>query len=405
MAMENYPNGAHALLIALQTPGLKGQTGIPVLLWGRPGVGKSSFLEALDRPDFPVLTLIASIHDPTDFSGLPVHHDGKVHYAVPEWVKLFEGEGVGLLFLDELTTAPPSVQAALLRVVLERKVGFHALPPGVRIVAAANPPDLMSGGWELSPPLRNRFVHLQWDLSVGAYLVALEQGFPEAELPTIDAGIHAAILPEWKYRIAAFLKRSPDLLHTSPESDPYAFASPRSWDFVAALLTSCEMLEEAPVNGRAGSRACLELLKGCIGEGVAIPFMEFLKNLKLPDPQEVLAGRVNVDVATLDDSELYVLFGGLNRVLHHAAAEEKVLGPALRYLETVKSVIENGRQDLIYVPLVNALQQGWIGKAQSAASAISAEDPGIKRRLTALIGELFALDGLLEYTEIISPQN
>lgn len=155
-----YPTGAEALLIALQTPAPKGYTGIPVLVWGPPGVGKSSFLEGLAAPNFPVLTLIASIHDPTDFSGLPVFHNGTVHYAVPEWVKQFETGGEGILFLDELTTAPPAVQAALLRVVLERKVGFHQLPPRVRIVAAANPPDLMTGGWDLSPPLRNRFVHL-----------------------------------------------------------------------------------------------------------------------------------------------------------------------------------------------------------------------------------------------------
>jgi len=156
---KKYPTGAAALLIAIQTPAPKGQIGIPVLLWGRPGVGKSSFLEGLDQADFPVLTLIASIHDPTDFSGLPIHKKGMVRYAIPEWVKKFEKQEEGLLFLDELTTAPPAVQAALLRVVLERKVGFHTLPDKVRIVAAANPPNLMTGGWDLSPPLRNRFIH------------------------------------------------------------------------------------------------------------------------------------------------------------------------------------------------------------------------------------------------------
>lgn len=385
--MQHYPTGARALLIALQTPGTKGQTGIPVLLWGRPGVGKSSFLEALHTPDFPVLTLIASIHDPTDFSGLPVHHEGKVRYAVPEWVKTFEDKGVGLLFLDELTTAPPSVQAALLRVVLERKVGFHPLPPAVRIVAAANPPDLMTGGWELSPPLRNRFVHLQWDLPAAIYMQALEEGFARAEMPEIDPKAHAALLPEWKIRVAAFLKRLPDLLHTRPDSDPYAFASPRTWDFAAALLTSCELLGEAPVKGQPGSIHCLELMKGCLGEGVAIPFLEFLNNLKLPDPAAVLDGEVEVDFSTLDDSALYVLFGGLNQALRQKFDREDFLEATIKYFDLAKAVTENGRQDLIYVPLKQIVK----GTDRLFLRALSAANGNAQAntRLLKLINEIF----------------
>ncbi|MEM1216217.1 MAG: MoxR family ATPase, partial [Bacteroidota bacterium] len=189
--MSQLPTGARALLLALQTPSPKGSMGIPVLLWGKPGVGKSSFIEALATEAFPVLTLIASIHDPTDFSGLPVFQDGKVHYAPPQWLNQFEEQQDGLLFLDELTTAPPAVQAALLRVVLERRVGFHPLPARVRIVAAANPPDLMVGGWELSPPLRNRFIHLQWDLPLQVYVDALVSDFARGVLPEIDPLAHA----------------------------------------------------------------------------------------------------------------------------------------------------------------------------------------------------------------------
>ncbi len=66
--------------------------------------------------------------------------------------------GRGPLFLDELSTATPT--RAALRVVLERRVGSLQLPPGVRIVAAANPRASAADGWELSPPLANRFAHL-----------------------------------------------------------------------------------------------------------------------------------------------------------------------------------------------------------------------------------------------------
>lgn len=62
--------------------------------------------------------------------------------------------GAGYLFLDELSTAPPAVQAAMLGVALERRVGDLVLPRAVQVVAAANPPERAADGWDLSPPWR-----------------------------------------------------------------------------------------------------------------------------------------------------------------------------------------------------------------------------------------------------------
>lgn len=391
---KHLPTSANALLIALQTPAPKGHRGIPVLLWGRPGVGKSSFLEDLARENFPVLTLIASIHDPTDFSGLPIHEAGKVRYAIPEWVEQFGEEGEGILFLDELTTAPPSVQAALLRVVLERKVGFHDLPAKVRIVAAANPPDLMTGGWELTPPLRNRFVHLQWDLPVGVYLNALENGFEEAVLPQIEEEQHQSLLPKWKLLVAAFLKRSPDLLHTTPDSDPYTFASPRSWDFVASLMASCELLEVSPLQKGEHTKTCVELLRGCLGEGPAITFLEFLQNLKLPDPIEVLDGIIKVDVKKLNDSELYVFFGALNRVLKSRFERADFYESVLRYFDITQAVFDDGRRDVIYVSLRRIVRANLLMKAMSNAKKHSQK---AYNKLMRGINVLFVDEGLSEF--------
>lgn len=192
------PAGAIALLIAMQTPTRHGGMGVPVLLWGKPGVGKSSFINGLASETTEVVVLIASIHDPTDFSGLPFLQNGKMQYASPAWLEKFQGRENGVLFLDELTTAPPAVQAALLRVVCERMVGQHPLPASVRVLAAANPTSAMSGGWELSPPLLNRFCHLQWELPVANYLDALQGGsFPKAQLPPVSFQQHADLLPVW----------------------------------------------------------------------------------------------------------------------------------------------------------------------------------------------------------------
>ncbi|PSJ71749.1 hypothetical protein C7N43_37755 [Sphingobacteriales bacterium UPWRP_1] len=394
----NHPNGAEALLIALQTPAPKGYLGIPVLIWGPPGVGKSSFLDALAKPGFPVLTLIASIHDPTDFSGLPVFKDGKVHYAVPEWVAEFGEQGEGILFLDELTTAPPAVQAALLRVVLERKVGFHQLPPKVRIVAAANPPDLMTGGWDLSPPLRNRFIHINWNLPVQAFLDALESGYSPALLPVIDPQKHAAALPYWKLRVLAFLKTAPNLLHTSPETDKHAFASPRTWDFAIALMASCEVLGKAPKDGKGGDPVFYELMSSCLGDAVALPLLEFLEKLRLPNPDDVLDGKVKVTIKDLNDSELFVLFASLNAAIARRINTPSLLKAAGIYFLLTKDVFDNSRRDVIYVSLRKALKNGLLVKAMEAAQKAA---PDTHKRFVDFINPLFTDEGLKEFITIL----
>jgi AAA domain (dynein-related subfamily) len=397
--MSTLPKGAEALLIAIQTPAPKGYMGIPVLIWGKPGEGKSSFLEGLARPTFPVFTLIASIHDPTDFSGLPVFRDGALHYAVPEWVRHFDDSGgQGILFLDELTTAPPAVQSALLRVVLERTVGFHPLDKGVRIVAAANPPDLMTGGWDLSPPLRNRFVHLEWELGAEVYLSALEQGFESVSLPQIPPALHEERQKEWKILVVAFLKQSPYLLTTPPDQSAQGFASPRSWDFAIALMASCDCLELSPLSqNKQKSDVFYTLLKGCIGEGTALAFMEFVQNMRLPNADDLLDGKIEIEVAQLNDGELYVLFGALQRALERRHESPTLTAAVLRFQDLIQAVFDDQRRDVIYVSLRKAAKTGIFAKVLAIAQQQSTEE---KQRILNALNQLFNDEGLKEFIDV-----
>lgn len=137
----------NALTIAIQA-------GIPILTWGPPGVGKTATITMLTEAlDLPLEVVLASIREPSDFSGLPVIGREGVRMEPPAWAHRLAQAGQGILFLDEISTAPPAVQSALLRVVLERVVGDLALPGGVSGVASANPPEMAAGGWDLSAPL------------------------------------------------------------------------------------------------------------------------------------------------------------------------------------------------------------------------------------------------------------
>ncbi len=400
MSQKKYPKGAEALLIALQTPNNKGTIGIPVLIWGKPGEGKSSFLDSLSTSDFPVLTLIASIHDPTDFSGLPIIKNDKVHYAVPEWVEKFDTKEGGILFLDELTTAPPAVQAALLRVVLERKVGFHDLPKYVRIVSAANPPDLMTGGWELSPPLRNRFVHLQWELTTEVYKAALLNGFEKARLPEIPIDEHKGKEQEYKLLINSFLSRTPNLLSSSPENDRYGFASPRSWDNAAALMASCAVLGLSPLQtGQETSSVFLELLAGCVGDGVATNFIGYIKNLRLPDPKAVLDGIVEVDLEQLNESEIFILFNGFKRFLSKETEETALIERSKILIPLIENIVSMGNKDIIFPAMRHlAKEEHYIARLIRRTAQ---KDPQMNKTVMQFLESFFSSEGFEDYVKLI----
>lgn len=388
--MIKFPTGAEALLIAMNTPSPNGLLGIPTLIWGKPGVGKSSFIESLNSETCKVRTMIASIYDPTDFSGLPIYDNKTVKYASPEWTDDFNDIKTGILFLDELSTCPPSVQAALLRVIFERTVGFKRLPDHVRIIAAANPPDLTLGGWDLSPPMRNRFVHIQWDIPAELYINSLSNGWAQAKEFNIDPQEHNKKLPSWKDKIGAFLKINPDALHGDPSKENFGYASPRSWDHLIHLLASCDVLNRS-IN--------IDLLEGCIGEGLSISLYEFLNTLKQPDPLDVLSGKIEIDFNNFNDGEIYILFNGMERILSSPTFDNDFLNHADIFLALTQRLVLTGKRDVVFVSLQNLAKKGFLTKVISQSHNISSSQYNLYMEK---IKRIFNEEGLVEFIDILT---
>ncbi|MEV4275206.1 AAA family ATPase [Actinoplanes xinjiangensis] len=325
---------------------------LPVLLWGEPGIGKTATLEQLaDGLGLPLTTVIASVHEPSDFAGLPVVGDDPatqgVPMAPPDWAVRLVRAGRGLLFLDELSTAPPAVQAALLRVVLERRVGALRLPAGVRIVAAANPRSSAADGWELSPPLANRFVHLQWTYEHEVVVRGLAGTWPRAVLPRLDPDLLPAAVARARRAVCGFLEARPTLVHRLPDSEARRggpWPSPRSWDMTLRLI--------AFATAAGVSREVLSMLvRGTVGDGPGLELLAFVDRLDLPDPETLLADPATANLPQRGDLRQATLDG---------------------VVEAVRKRPDRSRWDAAWAVLVRALETGAPDLVVVPASTLAA---------------------------------
>jgi hypothetical protein len=227
-----------------------------VFIWGGPGVGKSGVVrQVAERRSTPLRDVRALLLDPVDLRGLPYLSEGRSKWATPDFLPQ---DGAGVLFLDELNAAPPMVQASCYQLVLDRKLGEYVLPDGWSIVAAGNRDSDRAVTNRMPTPLRNRFVHLDFEVDM-----------QEWSAWAIQAGIR----PE----VVAFLRFRPALL-SAFDRDNNAFPSPRSWEFVSRIL-----------NSNPRPKIEHELVAGAVGIGAATEFSAFLSMFRsLPNIDAIL---------------------------------------------------------------------------------------------------------------------
>jgi len=229
----------------------------PVFLWGGPGIGKSAIVRQLAISlNLPLQDVRALLLDPVDLRGLPfLGSDGRSRWATPEFLPQ---EGEGILFLDELNAAPAMVQASCYQLVLDRKLGEYTLPDGWAIIAAGNRDSDRAVTTRMPSPLRNRFVHLEFEVDAQEWS---------------EWAIQSGIRPE----VIAFLRFRPELL-SAFDRDANAFPSPRSWEFLSGIL------EKQPATAIEH-----ELFAGAVGNGAATEFSGFLRMYRdLPNIDAIL---------------------------------------------------------------------------------------------------------------------
>ena len=274
----------------------------PIFLWGPPGIGKSEVVaEVAEELGGHVIDLRMAQMEPTDIRGIPFFNKeiNKMDWAAP--VDLPDEEMASkypliVLFLDEMNSAPPAVQAAGYQLVLNRRVGKYVLPDNVVIVAAGNRDSDKGVTYRMPMPLANRFLHLE-----------MRADFSSWQNWAVNKGIHKDVVG-----YLSFAKQ--DMYDFDSKSASRAFATPRTWTFVSDLLKEDDVDSDTLFN----------LVSGAVGEGLAVKFMAHRKIAgRMPEPSDILNGKVK-DLAVKEVSAMYSLTISMCYELRDSLENKKV---------------------------------------------------------------------------------
>lgn len=228
----------------------------PFMLWGAPGVGKSSIASTIaEIVGGGFIDMRLPLYDAVDLRGIPCVIKGQTVWMTPD---MFPKDGKGVIFLDEIVQAHASVQSAASQLILDRRIGDYVLPDGWVVCAAGNREGDRASVNRMPSHIANRFVHLNLDVDASDWL-------------------------EWAYdndinpMVQAFIGFKTELLHAFDPKEK-AFPSPRSWEFASEIL-ECDMDD------------CLaEVIEGTVGHAASIEFMAFIRVFReLPDYESIVA--------------------------------------------------------------------------------------------------------------------
>ncbi len=245
-----------------------------VMLWGPPGVGKSQAIRQVAKEierSTGKKTVVTDVRlllfNPIDLRGIPTANADKTLaiWLRPQIFQMDSSEDiVNILFLDEISAAPQSVQAAAYQITLDRVVGEHRLPENCIVIAAGNRTTDKSVAFKMPKALANRLLHID-----------VEGNFDSWKQWAISHGVNEKVIGFLSFRRDC-------LMGFDPSNDDLAFATPRSWEMVSNLLNL--------VN--SSTDEMYPLIAGLIGTGNASEFRTWTRVYKdLPDIEDIFSGR------------------------------------------------------------------------------------------------------------------
>lgn len=237
----------------------------PVMLWGAPGIGKSQIIaQVAIKHKVRMIDIRLSQMEPSDLRGIPFKNGKQVDWAIPSLLPDAKRHGdKGILFLDEITSAPPTVSAAAYQLILDRRLGDYIVPDSWVIFAAGNRQGDRGVTYSMPAPLANRFSHYNLDVNLDDWVAWAYQN-------DIDE------------RIIGFLRYRPEhLFEFDPVHNPVAFPSPRTWEFTHRALQKFD----------DNLNLFREAASACVGEVAGVEVASFIEHLfDLPDLDAIIKG-------------------------------------------------------------------------------------------------------------------
>ena len=248
----------------------------PLMLWGPPGIGKSTLVKSLaEEEGIGFIDIRLAQREPVDIRGLPVPRDDRqgIDWIIAsEWPR--EGvEGTperGIILFDELTAADATLQVAAYEFILDRRLGeLYKVPDGWYIVAAGNRSSDNAVARTMSSALSNRFLHLDLNASAKDW----------CDYATIS-GHHPDVIGLLRFR--------PDLILDMNGNLERGWPSPRSWSRVSDEIILAEKLG-------IPDRTLSLIIDGLVGlpAGVELQAFRDSKSL-LPDVKAMLKGEIEL---------------------------------------------------------------------------------------------------------------
>tara|TARA_R110002073_G_scaffold118532_1_gene257677 strand:- start:3504 stop:4502 length:999 start_codon:yes stop_codon:yes gene_type:complete len=257
--------------------------GLATMIWGAPGEGKSEIVyDVAKQMDAKLFEVRANLFDPVDVrGGLKVveQTDGtyRTKYGVPEDYPDSNYQGVVIIFIDELSTAPKATQNSFLQLLTTGKIGTYQAPPNTIFIAAGNRAIDRAAVHEMPTPVKNRFSHFTLEANIDDW---------------VAWAVNANIDPS----IVSFLRYRPQLL-SDVDASQNAFPTPRAWEYVSRKLPF--MADE------------FYGVSSLVGDGAAGEYIAFKQiYTEVPDIDDILAKPTTTKVPT-GTSVLYAVCGAL----------------------------------------------------------------------------------------------
>ena len=277
-----------------------------VLAQGHMGSGKSSMLDMVAErlPKHRKVYFDATTKDLGDImipSLQSIQEEGCVRMIPHEELGLHI-DGPIILMLDEYGKANPAVKTAMLRLMLERKMGSYKLHPDSVVFATTNMGS--EGVGDILPPhARNRITVVQIKKT--------------NNMDLIEYGINK----NWDHSLLGWLKDNPQLMHSfedvkDPDENPYifhpkaqraAFVTGRSLEAASDILKARAGFDDttltAALMGTIGDRGAMDLM-AFVSLSDQLPTLQSIKDnpltAKVPDSAAAICMVVYRTMSALD---------------------------------------------------------------------------------------------------------